>query len=113
MVDIVGGGAYIWFTSQPGVRIVWFGVRFVGLSLDALGVVGIAGGILIVCFGSLFLFRPARHRLWGKFVIALAAVSFVTSFYGGIGVGIIAAVCGGVIGIRSDPTPVPNDPRPR
>ncbi|MCI4365065.1 MAG: hypothetical protein L3K10_03260 [Thermoplasmata archaeon] len=90
--------------TQAGVFVTWFGVRFIGPSLQALGVVGIGVGILVLAFAQLFLLRPARHRLWGKVVITLSGIGVVTCFYGGIVLGLFAGAAGGWLGYRSDPT---------
>lgn len=95
-LNALGGAFWIWWSAGS---VTFFGLH--GPSLVLLGVTGIGVGVGIACSGLLMLLRPETHRRLGRLVLVLAAASFFTSAFGGLGVGLLFSALGGVSAVRA------------
>ena len=76
--------------------------------LNALMVVGIIFGILVL-LGAFMVYRnPAQKTAWGVIILVLSILSIVTG--GGFAVGLILGIIGGALALAWKPKTVPAEP---
>ena len=68
-----------------------------------LGASGVVLGIATIGLAVMMFASPARHRLWGAFVIAFSVLSWVDSF-GGLVIGFILGLIGGILAVTWKPS---------
>lgn len=69
----------------------------------ALGLLGIAWGVIIIIGAVMMNSRPEQHTMWGVIVLVFSFVSFVGAI-GGFFIGFLLALIGGILGITWKPT---------
>lgn len=74
--------------------------------VQAIGIIGVIIGIVIIAGGWMMYARPQSSTAWGAIILVLALVSIIAS--GGFFLGLILGLIGGILGIVFKPTaPMP------
>lgn len=72
----------------------------------ALGLLGIAWGVIVIIGAIMMNSKPEQHTMWGVIVLVFSLVSWVGAL-GGFFIGFILALIGGILGITWKPSVAP------
>ncbi|GAB3210435.1 DUF6114 domain-containing protein [Marinactinospora thermotolerans] len=100
-------GFRTWRRTRPfwgGLLVIVAGLAIVAAPMAPLpliihqGIAGVSGyfvGLLLIAIGVLTWLQPAQRFFFGIVAILLSLVSFVTSNFGGFGIGLLTGIVGG------------------
>ena len=71
--------------------------------VGAMGLLGLASGIIVLVSAVILLTRPSQARTWGVLILVFSVLSFLGP--GGFVVGAILGIVGGILTLRWKPSP--------
>lgn len=108
-------GFRMWRRSRPfwasviaavGAIPMWYlpsrAVQFLFVSKTPIWL-GMLVGVLVEFFALMLLFNPAQRTMYGMFVVLFSLVSFITSDFGGLFIGMLLGILGGSLALAWAP----------